>query len=81
MVYQPQREKIVRYIENSLIPVLKDKEVDYSKTISYIANEVGVSEKVIEEVIQLFIKNDKLKEIRSLSLSDQKLLEYLKHQK
>lgn len=47
--------------------------VDYQKTISKIASEIGSSESMVEDVLRSIVQTGKIKEIRSLELPEQEV--------
>lgn len=81
MSYQTQREKVIEWIERGLIPKLPERDYYYTDIISGIAMDVGVTEKLVEEIIQSYIKLGKIKHENLLVATDDALKEYEKKKK
>ena len=75
MSYQTQREKIKNFFMEKVYPAMDFLGIDYQKTISKIASEVGSSESMVEDVLRSIIQTGKIKEIRSLELPEQEIEE------
>jgi predicted transcriptional regulator len=73
MSYQTQREKIKNFFMEKVYPAMDFLGVDYQKTISKIASEIGSSESMVEDVLRSIVQTGKIKEIRSLELPEQEV--------
>lgn len=80
MKYQTQREKIVEWIEKGLIPKLPERDYPYQEIVSAIAMELGTNEKTVEDVLNSYIKSNKIKHLNLLVATDEQLRDYMKKQ-
>lgn len=74
MGYQTQREKIRDYFLNKVYPTMDDFDLDYAKTISQVASDIGCSETMAEDVIQSIVKSGKIKEYRAFILPEEEII-------
>jgi len=75
--YISSREKIKDFIENVIMEKIILQDLDYKETVKYIMVKEGVSKKVVEELLNLYIENKRIKEIRVLTISDEKIPDFL----
>jgi len=73
MGYQSQRNRISEIIQKSVIQFLKQKDLDYYKVLDEVCNEIGCSKSIAEDVLKTFISSGKIKEIRILTIPDEKV--------
>jgi len=69
--YETNRQKLSNYFFKIIFPKITSYGIDYNKTISSLMSEVGVSEKMALEFVSSLIKAGKLKEYRTLELSEE----------
>jgi hypothetical protein len=68
--YQSQREKIRNYIEEKIVLNLKERELDYYKFIGLSAQDLGVSESLVIDVLRSFINSERLECVLRLSVDE-----------
>lgn len=78
MAYKPQNELAKEFMEKIVIPALEDRDLDYYKLISTAMSDFNIKSKVIEDLLDNFIKADKIKELRILTIPDRKLQDSIK---
>jgi hypothetical protein len=81
MKYITKDEKLKEFIENKIIPVIKTKDLDYYKLLSYIEEHTGYSKSRIDEALLVYIRSKRIKEIRLLTVPDEKIEDWLELQK
>jgi hypothetical protein len=77
--YQTQRDKINDYLIRIVIPeIKKNKDVDYYKTVKFVAGATGSSETMVENVIQNLSATGQIKEHRVLTIFEEELSDFVK---
>ena len=76
--YKSQNEKVKEIIEKYILPAIKNKDLDYEKTLSFIASESGVSRSTAQDVLLSYIQSGRIAELHLLALPDSKLDEWIK---
>jgi len=77
MKYLSKREQLKDIIEKIVIPAIKKKDVDYYKLLIELIDRIGVSKEIVEDVLKSFIISGKVKEIRVLTIPDEKINNWL----
>lgn len=77
MSYQSIREKIRVFTEDKLLPVLRERDLDYNEVIKVIIENIGCSQSMAEEGIRVLINMNKIKEIRILTIMDEEVSNWL----
>jgi hypothetical protein len=72
------REQIKQQIEQRILPYLKKQDLDYYKVLDGLSADIGASRNMIEAVLRSFINSNKMKEIRTLTLPDEEVGDWLK---
>ena len=73
MAYKTQREKIKQYIKEKIIPAIKKQDIDYYKLVDAMKRDLGVSENIIKEEVEMIGRSVGIKEIRIFTISDEKI--------
>jgi uncharacterized membrane protein len=77
MNYTSKREKIREFLDKYIANWVKEKDLDYYKIVDLIKNEIRCDEKSVIEVLDNYVSSNLLKEIRLLTIPDEKINEYL----
>ena len=73
MSYETNNQKIHNYFFNKVYPRMDKYGIDYYKTISTISAELNISLKVVEDFFKRLFQGEKLKEIRTIELTNTEL--------
>jgi hypothetical protein len=76
--YICRRNKISEIMEKQIIPAIKHKDLDFHKVKNYLISQTGCAETMAEEVILECCLANKIKEVRVLTLPDEKVDEFIK---
>lgn len=80
-IYKSKREQIKEVIENFVIPGIIKNDIDYNKVIDGIAKETGASKVLVVEMLQYYINNGDIAELRILTIPKEKIDNWLKNMK
>ena len=80
MAYQTKRERTINIVENIIIPAIKKSvgDVDYYEVLKAISTRAKITNKEAESVVEEFIINNILKEVRILTIPDEEVSDWLK---
>ncbi|MBD3252873.1 hypothetical protein GF386_04025 [Candidatus Pacearchaeota archaeon] len=59
-MYETKRKQITEWIENNIIPKIKDKELSYEQLVNAISIELGCTPNLIKEVFEQLVRLKKL---------------------
>jgi len=77
--YQSQDEKINNFLQNAILPALREKDLDYKKLVKTMCFDLGVKENRVIEALNNLIEMEKIKEIRILTINDDQIDDYVKN--
>lgn len=77
-MYESKRDKVIRYVNDFVIPSIQKKDLDYNLLVSDLCGQFGVSKEVVNEIFQMFMRSGKIKEVRVLTLPDNLVIDWLK---
>lgn len=78
MKYVSQKQKTREFIAEQILPIIKNRDLDYEKTINLIISRTGASRNIVEELINSF---NEIKQVRILTIQDEDIISYLKDEK
>jgi len=80
MVYITNKQKMLDFITNQIIPCIKNRDLDYQKTIAAICAETHSTINLAEEMLKTLIPTQ-IKEIHILTIPDEKVKTWLDEMK
>jgi hypothetical protein len=78
--YISKKEKLKEVIKKYIIPGVQKTDLDYYKILSELVREVGLSMEITEDTLKDFIRSGLLKEVRVITLPDEKVESWLEEQ-
>lgn len=72
-MYKPNNDRLKDYFDKTVIPSLKEVDIDYYKLIDVISLDLGISETKVNDMLERYKKAKKIKEIRILTIPDELL--------
>jgi hypothetical protein len=76
-IYKSVKEKVKEDLEKIIIPAIKKKDLDYYRVVGAIASRESCSKIIVEDLLKTFIDSGYIKEIRILTITDDKIQDFL----
>jgi len=77
MSYQTNRAKIINFANDKIVPLLKEKDLEYKEVVQIISENVGCSSEMVIDGLKTLIPN-KIKEIHVLTIPDEEVTNWLR---
>ena len=72
-ITKEQKEKIKKFIEDNILVNIGKHDFDYNKVINAISSENYIDHKDAEEFLNFYIRKNDIKEVRYLTIPDEKI--------
>ncbi len=80
MGYITNKQKLIEFITNQIIPCLKKRDLDYNKTIQAICSETNATRNTATEILRSLIPRQ-IKEVHILTIPDKEVKTWLDEMK